>query len=70
MLGWLQAHSAPIDVSAQARPMNTGIYFDLRNPPQWAADPGRVFGFTLEMCEEADSAWMSLRLVYRAPSVR
>ncbi|MCU1389931.1 MAG: luxA 2 [Ilumatobacteraceae bacterium] len=44
--------------------MRTGIYFDLRNPPQWAADPARLYAFTLEMCEEADalgchSIWVS-----------
>lgn len=30
--------------------MNVGIYFDLRNPGQWAVDPARLYGFTLEMC--------------------
>lgn len=35
--------------------MNVGIYFDLRNPGQWAVDPARLYGFTLEMCEEAES---------------
>jgi alkanesulfonate monooxygenase SsuD/methylene tetrahydromethanopterin reductase-like flavin-dependent oxidoreductase (luciferase family) len=44
--------------------MNVGIYFDLRNPQEWAADPGRLYGFTLELCEEADalgchSIWLS-----------
>jgi alkanesulfonate monooxygenase SsuD/methylene tetrahydromethanopterin reductase-like flavin-dependent oxidoreductase (luciferase family) len=44
--------------------MNVGIYFDLRNPPQWYQDPARLFAFTLEMCEEADhlgihSAWFT-----------
>ena len=44
--------------------MHTGIYFDLRNPPAWAADPARLYAFTLEMCEEADalgchSIWVS-----------
>jgi alkanesulfonate monooxygenase SsuD/methylene tetrahydromethanopterin reductase-like flavin-dependent oxidoreductase (luciferase family) len=44
--------------------MNVGIYFDLRNPRQWAVDPTRLYGFTLEMCEEADalgchSIWFS-----------
>ena len=34
--------------------MNVGIYFDLRNPPAWAVDPARLYGFTLELCEEAD----------------
>jgi len=41
-----------------------GLYFDLRNPPQWRRDWSRVYGFTLEMCEEAehlgiDSLWFS-----------
>ena len=41
-----------------------GFYFDLRNPPQWRSDPAEVYGFTLEMCEEADrlgchSIWLS-----------
>jgi alkanesulfonate monooxygenase SsuD/methylene tetrahydromethanopterin reductase-like flavin-dependent oxidoreductase (luciferase family) len=44
--------------------MNVGIYFDLRNPPQWRQDPHRLYGFTLEMCEEAErlganSVWFS-----------
>lgn len=44
--------------------MNVGIYFDLRNPPDWAVDSSRLYGFTLEMCEEADalgchSIWLS-----------
>jgi alkanesulfonate monooxygenase SsuD/methylene tetrahydromethanopterin reductase-like flavin-dependent oxidoreductase (luciferase family) len=44
--------------------MNVGIYFDLRNPPQWATDPARLYGFTLEVCEEAEalgchSIWLS-----------
>jgi len=44
--------------------MNVGIYFDLRNPPEWATDPTRLYGFTLEMCEEAEalgchSVWLS-----------
>jgi alkanesulfonate monooxygenase SsuD/methylene tetrahydromethanopterin reductase-like flavin-dependent oxidoreductase (luciferase family) len=34
--------------------MNVGIYFDLRNPTQWAQDPARLHAFTLELCEEAD----------------
>jgi len=43
---------------------NVGIYFDLRNPPQWATDPARLYAFTLELCEEADalgchSIWVS-----------
>jgi alkanesulfonate monooxygenase SsuD/methylene tetrahydromethanopterin reductase-like flavin-dependent oxidoreductase (luciferase family) len=44
--------------------VNVGIYFDLRNPPDWAVDSSRLYGFTLEMCEEADalgchSIWLS-----------
>lgn len=44
--------------------MNVGIYFDLRNPTQWACDPARLYSFMLEMCEEADlhgchSIWLS-----------
>ena len=34
--------------------MNVGLYFDLRNPPAWATDFGRLYGFTLETCEEAE----------------
>jgi alkanesulfonate monooxygenase SsuD/methylene tetrahydromethanopterin reductase-like flavin-dependent oxidoreductase (luciferase family) len=44
--------------------IDVGIYFDLRNPRQWRQDPTRLYGFTLEMCEEAEhlgasSAWFS-----------
>ena len=44
--------------------MNVGIYFDLRNPPAWTTDGNRLYGFTLELCEEADalgchSIWLS-----------
>ena len=44
--------------------MKVGLYFDLRNPPQWHVDPSRLYGFTLEMCEEAerlgiDSLWVT-----------
>ena len=44
--------------------MNIGVWFDLRNPPGWRQDPARLYGFTLEMCEEAerlgaDSLWFS-----------
>jgi alkanesulfonate monooxygenase SsuD/methylene tetrahydromethanopterin reductase-like flavin-dependent oxidoreductase (luciferase family) len=42
--------------------MKLGIYFDLRNPLEWRQDWSRVYGFALEMCEEAerlgaDSVW-------------
>jgi alkanesulfonate monooxygenase SsuD/methylene tetrahydromethanopterin reductase-like flavin-dependent oxidoreductase (luciferase family) len=41
-----------------------GIYFDLRNPPRWRQSPSRLYGFTLEVCQEAErlgasSAWFS-----------
>ncbi len=44
--------------------MRVGVYFDMRNPPGWRQDPTRLYGFTLEMCEEAerlgaDSIWLS-----------
>lgn len=44
--------------------MRVGIYFDLRNPPPWRQDWSRLYGFTLEMCEEAerlgvDAVWFS-----------
>jgi alkanesulfonate monooxygenase SsuD/methylene tetrahydromethanopterin reductase-like flavin-dependent oxidoreductase (luciferase family) len=44
--------------------VNVGVYFDLRNPPPWRQDPARLYGFTLEMCEEAErlgahSVWFS-----------
>jgi len=45
-------------------PVNVGLYFDLRNPPQWRRDPARVHSFALEMCEEAEhlgahSIWLT-----------
>ncbi|MBV9380940.1 MAG: LLM class flavin-dependent oxidoreductase [Streptosporangiaceae bacterium] len=44
--------------------MKAGVWFDLRNPPGWRQDPARLYGFTLELCEEAerqgaDSVWFS-----------
>lgn len=44
--------------------MKVGIYFDLRNPPQWRQDPSRLYAFTIEACQEAerlgaDSVWFS-----------
>ena len=44
--------------------MNVGIYFDLRNPAVWRQDQSRLYGFALEMCEEAEqlgchSVWLS-----------
>src|SRR4051812_4234381 len=49
---------------ASSQPIEVGVYFDLRNPAQWAQNPSRLYGFTLEMCEEAErlgasSAWFS-----------
>jgi alkanesulfonate monooxygenase SsuD/methylene tetrahydromethanopterin reductase-like flavin-dependent oxidoreductase (luciferase family) len=34
--------------------MEVGLFFDLRNPPEWQVPSSRLYGFTLEMCEEAD----------------
>ena len=44
--------------------MKVGIYFDLRNPSQWRQSPSRLYGFTLEACQEAErlgasSVWFS-----------
>jgi alkanesulfonate monooxygenase SsuD/methylene tetrahydromethanopterin reductase-like flavin-dependent oxidoreductase (luciferase family) len=44
--------------------MNVGIYFDLRNPPEWRMNWSRLYGFCLELCEEAEhlgchSVWLS-----------
>ncbi len=44
--------------------IDVGLYFDLRNPPQWHTDPTRLHSFTLEMCEEgerlgAQSLWFT-----------
>ncbi|MFM2070186.1 MAG: hypothetical protein RLZZ623_449 [Actinomycetota bacterium] len=44
--------------------MKVGIYFDMRNPPEWRQGWSRLYGFTLEMCQEAehlgiDSVWVS-----------
>lgn len=41
-----------------------GVYFDLRNPAQWRQKPSRLYGFTIEACQEAErlgasSAWFS-----------
>ncbi|MCW2622178.1 MAG: monooxygenase [Frankiales bacterium] len=42
--------------------MKVGLFFDMRNPPQWRQDPARLYSFTLEVIEEAehlgiDSIW-------------
>jgi alkanesulfonate monooxygenase SsuD/methylene tetrahydromethanopterin reductase-like flavin-dependent oxidoreductase (luciferase family) len=34
--------------------VKVGIYLDLRNPPQWRQPSSRLYGFTLELCEEAE----------------
>jgi alkanesulfonate monooxygenase SsuD/methylene tetrahydromethanopterin reductase-like flavin-dependent oxidoreductase (luciferase family) len=44
--------------------VNVGLYFDLRNPPPWQRPWTDVYGFALELCEEADrngvhSLWFS-----------
>jgi alkanesulfonate monooxygenase SsuD/methylene tetrahydromethanopterin reductase-like flavin-dependent oxidoreductase (luciferase family) len=44
--------------------IDVGVYFDLRNPPQWRQSPSRLYGFTIEACQEAErlgasSAWFS-----------
>ncbi|WP_375488459.1 LLM class flavin-dependent oxidoreductase [uncultured Mycobacterium sp.] len=44
--------------------MDVGVYFDLRNPAQWRQHPSRLYGFTIEACQEAErlgasSAWFS-----------
>ena len=45
--------------------MKFGIYLDLRNPPNdWHQNSARLYGFTLEMCEEAErlgahSIWLA-----------
>jgi alkanesulfonate monooxygenase SsuD/methylene tetrahydromethanopterin reductase-like flavin-dependent oxidoreductase (luciferase family) len=51
--------------SRSARPtIGVGVYLDLRNPPRWRREWSRVYGFALELCEEAErvglhSAWFS-----------
>jgi alkanesulfonate monooxygenase SsuD/methylene tetrahydromethanopterin reductase-like flavin-dependent oxidoreductase (luciferase family) len=44
--------------------VNVGLYFDLRNPPGWKVPSDELYGFTLELCEEADrlgchSIWLT-----------
>lgn len=44
--------------------IDLGVYFDLRNPAQWRQSPSRLYGFTIEACQEAErlgasSAWFS-----------
>jgi alkanesulfonate monooxygenase SsuD/methylene tetrahydromethanopterin reductase-like flavin-dependent oxidoreductase (luciferase family) len=44
--------------------MQVGVYFDLRNPLQWRQNPSRLYGFTIEACQEAErlgasSTWFS-----------
>jgi alkanesulfonate monooxygenase SsuD/methylene tetrahydromethanopterin reductase-like flavin-dependent oxidoreductase (luciferase family) len=34
--------------------LNIGVFFDLRNPAEWHRRDARVYGFALEMCEEAE----------------
>lgn len=44
--------------------IDVGVYFDLRNPARWRQSPSRLYGFTIEACQEAErlgasSAWFS-----------
>lgn len=44
--------------------MEVGLFFDLRNPPDWRVDDTRLYGFTLEMMQEAErlgahSVWVT-----------
>jgi alkanesulfonate monooxygenase SsuD/methylene tetrahydromethanopterin reductase-like flavin-dependent oxidoreductase (luciferase family) len=44
--------------------IEVGVYFDLRNPEKWRQSPSRLYGFTIEACQEAErlgaySAWFS-----------
>lgn len=44
--------------------MNVGVYFDLRNPPGRERSTSHLYGFTLEMCEQAErlgahSVWLT-----------
>lgn len=44
--------------------IEVGVYFDLRNPAAWRQSPSRLYGFTIEACQEAErlgaySAWFS-----------
>lgn len=34
--------------------IDVGLCFDLRNPARWRENPSRQYGFTLELCEEAE----------------
>jgi alkanesulfonate monooxygenase SsuD/methylene tetrahydromethanopterin reductase-like flavin-dependent oxidoreductase (luciferase family) len=47
-----------------ATDIDVGVYFDLRNPVAWRQSPSRLYGFTIEACQEAErlgasSAWFS-----------
>lgn len=47
-----------------ASDINVGVYFDLRNPQARRQSPSRLYGFTIEACQEAErlgasSAWFS-----------
>jgi alkanesulfonate monooxygenase SsuD/methylene tetrahydromethanopterin reductase-like flavin-dependent oxidoreductase (luciferase family) len=44
--------------------IEVGVYFDLRNPEKWRQSPSRLYGFTIDACQEAErlgasSAWFS-----------
>jgi alkanesulfonate monooxygenase SsuD/methylene tetrahydromethanopterin reductase-like flavin-dependent oxidoreductase (luciferase family) len=36
--------------------VNVGLYFDLRNPPEWQRPWHEVYSFALDLCEQADEA--------------
>ncbi len=59
-----KAPASPPPRDERSHPVKIGVWFDLRNPPAWRQDPARLYGFTLELCEEAehlgaDSVWFS-----------
>ncbi|MGV0067641.1 LLM class flavin-dependent oxidoreductase [Mycobacterium colombiense] len=52
----------PPDISPGT--IEVGVYFDLRNPTRWRQTPSYLYGFTIEMCQEAErlgaaSAWFT-----------
>ena len=59
-----RADGGPTAAYAGRAGVRVGLYFDLRNPPAWPTDWSRLYGFTLELCEEADrlgchSIWLT-----------
>lgn len=60
----VDADDDAVQSGGSARPIKVGLYFDLRNPRQWRQTPSRLYGFTLEACQEAErlgasSVWFS-----------